>query len=107
MSFISAGFLSYSPTAAVETTSENDQIGSIDHLDAPGIIRHQAAYLFIGLQVFWYAEFRKNQNLFRLEPVDVSPAVFVRFASAEGQLFNFLEMALRILLKRFAISGSK
>ena len=66
------------PTGTIQTTFIANEVNSVNHLYSVFVVRHQFDDLLICLLVFRDVELRKNQNLFSLQPVDVSPTVFVR-----------------------------
>lgn len=81
------------PTGTIQTTFIANEVNSVNHLYSVFVVRHQFDDLLICLLVFRDVELRKNQNLFILQPVDVSPTVLMRLGCPETELMYVREMS--------------
>ena len=81
------------PAGTIQTTFVANEVSSVNHLYTVFVVRHQPGDLLICLLVFRDVELRKNQNLFSLQPVDVSPTVLMRLGCPETELMYVREMS--------------
>lgn len=80
----------------------NYEVAGIHHLYAPIILRHQAGNLLKSLLILLDAELWQNQHLFRLEPVDIGPTMFVGVpVGVECQFFHPFEAGLKGIAEAF------
>lgn len=81
------------PAGTIQTTFVANEVSSVNHFYTVFVVRHQFGDLLICLLVFRDVELRKNQNLFSLQPVDVSPTVLMRLGCPETELMYVREMS--------------
>ena len=81
------------PAGTIQTTFIANEVSCVNHLYTVFVVRHQLGDLLICLLVIRDVELRKNQNLFSLQPVDVSPTVLRRLGCPETELMYVREMS--------------
>lgn len=81
------------PAGTIQATFVANEVSCVHHLYTAIVLRHEPGDLFVCFLIFGDAEFRKNQHLVSLQPVDVCPTVLVRLGCPETELMYVREMS--------------